>query len=165
MPDRLEKSPCDERARTAFHEAGHAVAAIVLDRPFTDVTVGLTGHDLGGVTQLGASEWDDTQEPTFLARVAAQVVMAYAGPTAEERHTGADPGVGALSDYATAEWFAEYAGETDAVPDYLQRRRADAQALIEANWGKVELLAAALLNRPRLTSVEAKAITEQTDGE
>lgn len=89
---------------TAFHEAGHAVAAFALGRPVKQASIvpekGTLGHvRLGGRNQVRRME---TTALGFRARyrVERDLMGTLAGPEAERRATGRGNNIGARFDHA-----------------------------------------------------------------
>ena len=88
-----------DRRITAWHEAGHAVAAMVLPHADDPVSVTIVPRGVaGGVTWMGGND------NSFLTRSEAQarLVVAMAGRAAEEYHLDGDYTQGAASDFASA---------------------------------------------------------------
>lgn len=85
----------DERRATAVHEAGHAVAHVLLEVPFETVTI-VPDHERGFVGALhGAEPWweaaDRELEPPSLDRVVSDAVTRLAGTLAEYRYSYRKP--------------------------------------------------------------------------
>ena len=88
-----------DRRITAWHEAGHAVAAMVLPHADDPVSVTIVPRGVaGGVTWMGGND------NSFLPRseAEARLVVAMAGRAAEEYHLDGDYTQGAASDFASA---------------------------------------------------------------
>ncbi|MGQ0521815.1 MAG: ATP-dependent metallopeptidase FtsH/Yme1/Tma family protein, partial [Actinomycetota bacterium] len=88
-----------DRRITAWHEAGHAVAAILLPHADDPVSVTIVPRGAaGGVTWMGGND------NSFLTRseAEARLVVAMAGRAAEEFHLEGDFTQGAASDFASA---------------------------------------------------------------
>ena len=88
-----------DRRITAWHEAGHAVAALVLPHADDPVSVTIVPRgEAGGVTWMGGND------NSFLTRseAEARLVVAMAGRAAEEHHLEGDFTQGAASDFASA---------------------------------------------------------------
>ena len=88
-----------DRRITAWHEAGHAVAAMVLPHADDPVSVTIVPRGVaGGVTWMGGND------NSFLTRseAEARLVVAMAGRAAEEYHLEGDYTQGAASDFASA---------------------------------------------------------------
>src|SRR4051795_10022621 len=67
---------------TAYHEAGHAVAALALERPVVKVSI-RPDRDRLGICAFGKAVFRPTQD--WLER---EVLIALAGMAAEARQTG-----------------------------------------------------------------------------
>ena len=88
-----------DRRITAWHEAGHAVAAMLLPHADDPVSVTIVPRGVaGGVTWMGGND------NSFLTRseAEARLVVAMAGRAAEEYHLDGDFTQGAASDFASA---------------------------------------------------------------
>ncbi len=92
----------DDNAReaTAYHEAGHAVAAVWLHRPITRATIDSDAQWLdedaiggtGGAAPLHGDQWEGYEHSFTEAdrrRVEREVMCLLAGPLVEEQHVGA----------------------------------------------------------------------------
>jgi len=122
----------------AYHEAGHAVAALVLHRRFRHVTIepdedsgGHIAWSLGGprVSELANSE------RRLRARIERGIIVTYAGPLAEARYTGRKNHVGARDDYKKALELATFVcddmASAEALLASLHQRAA---GLVDGNW-------------------------------
>ena len=67
---------------TAYHEAGHAVVALELDRPVVKVSI-LPDRDRAGICHFGKAVTRPTED--WIER---EMLIALAGMAAEARHTG-----------------------------------------------------------------------------
>jgi len=134
-------SPYDEAS--AYHEAGHAVIALVLGRPVHQVSV-LPNHERVGVCEYRKGVFRPTED-----RLEREILIALGGIAAEARHTGNYAWDQAARDQQYVRGLAvQRAGERQA--ERLQRRLlAKAEHLLgqEGNWRAVELIAAELLQR------------------
>jgi cell division protease FtsH len=157
-----------DRRITAWHESGHAVAALLL--PHADDPVSVTIVPRG---QAGGVTWMGGNDNSFLTRseAEARLVVSMAGRAAEEHHLDGDFTQGAASDFASATSLAlsmvtefgmsdlgpssraSYAqlgsGQADrigaAVDRLLEQALATARQLIADNTGLLEALVAELL--------------------
>ena len=96
-------TPRDRRI-TAWHEAGHAVAALVLPHADDPVSVTIVPRgEAGGVTWMGGNDH------AFVTRseAEARLTVAMAGRAAEEVHLDGDFTQGAASDFASATSLAQ----------------------------------------------------------
>ena len=157
-----------DRRITAWHEAGHAVAALVLPHADDPVSVTIVPRGVaGGVTWMGGND------NSFLTRseAEARLVVCMAGRAAEEHHLEGDFTQGAASDFASATTLAlsmvtEYgmshlgpssrasyaqlgSGQADrigeAVDSILDQALAHARLLITTHTVLLEALVAELL--------------------
>jgi cell division protease FtsH len=166
-----------DRRITAWHEAGHAVAALLL--PHADDPVSVTIVPRG---QAGGVTWMGGNDNSFLTRseAEARLVVAMAGRAAEEYHLDGDFTQGAASDFASAtslalsmvtEFGMSELGPTsrasyaqlgsgqadrigDAVDHLLDMAIITARDLIAENLPLLEALVAELLKEETVTGTQ-----------
>ena len=157
-----------DRGITAWHEAGHAVAALLLPHANDPVSVTIVPRGASG----GAT-WMDGNDNSFMTRseAEARLVVSMGGRAAEELHLDGDYTWGASHDFASATSLAlkmvtEYgmsdlgptswanythmgSGQADriseAVDRILEQALEDARRLIRDNRALVEAIVAELL--------------------
>jgi hypothetical protein len=159
----LDELDRDERAATAYHEAGHAVIVEALGlqleclsiKPSPESTEAHQGYtrfsDPNGEQQQGNAE-----------QLRSRVVFSFAGYAAENRFTGRQPVIegfygwpGAARDEDEArKYFAHYLGVKgpEWVPDieweaYRRRLWDETERLVEMYWPRICAVARALLLR------------------
>jgi ATP-dependent Zn protease len=146
---------CDEA--TAYHEAGHAVVALILGRPVDEVRV-LPSRDFLGVCKFGKARMRPSED--WLER---EMLIALGGIAAEARHTGNYAWDAASRDQQYVRGLAvERAGERRA--ERLQRRLlAQAEHLLaqEPHWQAVVLIAQELLRRSVLSGRAVRHFFDQ----
>lgn len=180
--------PLNERQReliegwirdTCFHEAGHAVAAIIGGVPFVDVNV----RDDPFTEEYPGPGWVHYRGSLTLrdrrtrSEIKATAVNSYAGPLAEQRlkqaegRWGSGEGdaemdaeweeeewfAGVRHDYESAELSARYANVKHFRP-FLKRLNARASLLVEQHWDSIAAVASALYEQPELRSSEKMAM-------
>jgi len=173
-----------DRSITAWHEAGHAVAALVLPHAEDPVSITIVPRgQAGGVTWMGGND------NNFLTRseAEARLVVGMAGRAAEEVHLEGDFTQGAASDFAAATNLAlamvtEY-GMSDlgvacrsgphqpaavladevgsAVDRLLERALATARQVVAANSVLLEALVAELLAEDTVSGVSLTALASR----
>jgi peptidase M41-like protein len=153
-----------EQERIAHHEAGHAVASIVLGGTFRFVTIEPKPGALGEVRHR---PWGKKFQPEVevTSRIRTQVENAIksslAGTYAEKLFTGRWDHHGATVDYHQAYELAEFiAGSPDAVIPYMSWMEVCTADLVctSRHWATIQALAAELLRRTRLTYAEARQV-------
>jgi hypothetical protein len=181
-PPSQRQKPADTY-HTAIHEAGHAVAAIVLKLPLKHVYVGARG-DFGGEgishghTDLGNICWGDFVGvgPDI---VMPRIVQSFAGPMAEvrvnpDRHILS--GMGVKDNELAHKWAAIslYDGPVsedghillDAndsrIPSILETALERATQLVETNWPAIAKVAERLTKRKTLTGEEVATIVNDS---
>jgi len=166
-----------DRRITAWHEAGHALAALLEEHADDPVAVSITPRGLaGGVT------WMDGSDDQFMSRdrARAQLVVALAGRAGEELLLDGEFTQGAQSDLVAASQLAEsmvtrfgmtrrglqvrvrFGGSlddasADMVDELLETAMERARTLLSQNLVSLESLSAALLEHDTLTADEIRA--------
>ena len=142
---------------TAYHEAGHAVVALILGRPVQRVSILANDQHLG-VCEFGKGMSRPTED--WLER---EILIALAGIAAEARFTGNYAWDGAARDQQYVHKLAvQRAGERRA--DKLQRRLlAKAEHLLadDDTWRAVELIAEELLRLGEISGRTARHLFER----
>jgi Peptidase family M41 len=151
---------------TAYHEAGHAVMAVLLRQRLIEVSIipdtrkGSSGH-----CRLVKPRWftpnledEDTPRRRNIAESFAMVHMA--GEMAERKFNGRTRRADSRFDRENAsDLVVDLArGCSDCGRFYKAFLRHRTQDAIESCWYHVECVAAALLERSRLTHKEVKAV-------
>lgn len=151
--------------KTAYHEAGHAVAAFAMNKRFTRVSIIANPDDnsLGRVLGCG---WDSKLNPEFdkgvriRQRVEAQIIISLAGPVAEAKLTSRYNHIGASRDYHDAVFFASYvtgsSQETSAFLNWLIEKTKN--ILSQYYWDAVKLLADELIKLREIGYLTARKI-------
>jgi ATP-dependent Zn protease len=149
------RAPHDEA--TAYHEAGHAVVALALDRPVRRVSV-LPGQDLLGKCEFGkgvfrpSADWLETE-----------VLIALAGMAAEARHTGTYDREAAGRDLRYARKLALQRATERQLDRFERRMLAKVEHLLadEGHWRAVELIAAELMRLGTISGRAARHLFER----
>ncbi|HEX4612196.1 MAG TPA: M50 family metallopeptidase [Urbifossiella sp.] len=129
--------------RTAVHEAGHAVLAIIEGRPFDDIVLEQDDSSNGMMRNVSYRPGDDE-----IVRITVAGVMAarLARRRWDRRlFTTAHDDLGVVAEFAKT--------AANAVGLLTWNINATAQYL-ESNWGSVEAIAAALIRRCELTHTD-----------
>lgn len=143
---------------TAYHEAGHAVAALALDRPVVKVSI-RPDRDRLGICFFGKAVIRPTQD--WLER---EVLIALAGMAAEARRTGAYDLAGAARDLRYARTLALRRAGNERQAERLERRLlAKAEHLLDqpAHWPAVERIAAELLGAGEISGRQARHLFDE----
>lgn len=126
--------------RTAIHEAGHAVLAIIERRPFDDIVLEKAENSNAMLRNLRYMDGDDD-----IVRIMAAGIMA----ARLARHLWDDRLFrSAHDDLSVVAEFVKKASDPDWVLDWNIRATA---SRLEENWGSVEAIAVALI-RQRMTT-------------
>jgi hypothetical protein len=162
----MPKKPSKELISTAYHEAGHAVAAHMLDIPLRHATVvpnheeGSLGHVLYG--RLSPKMIEALQSggltPGMRAKIENIVIATFAGGIAEHRYRGRRNLVGTTHDrHMIIDFLEPISGnipELEAYALWLEQRAIN---LVARFWDVVEVVAAALLERHTLTGAQIRS--------
>jgi ATP-dependent Zn protease len=152
------EGPADNDPATAYHEAGHAVAALALDRPVVKVSV-RPDRDRLGICAFGKPVFRPSED--WLER---EVLIALAGMAAEARHTGTYHREAAGRDLRYARSLALQRAGNERQAERLERRLlAKAEHLLDrgANWRAVERIAAELLRAGEISGRQARHLYEE----
>jgi hypothetical protein len=162
------------RSALAFHESGHAVAALMFDRPFYAVTIVATkgfegalipnaGLDLDkpGPAPDAYAETAKSASRDFLESFAIEML---AGPVAQAGHECLWNYPHYATDFAWAEEFASRAGQRHCSDSWLTWiwMRAVLAVADQRRWMQVEAVAEALLAKGTLLKPEVEAVALQT---
>lgn len=152
---------------TAFHEAGHAIAALALGIRIRSVSIE-PGDDYHGVcgldTRLRVSQYQFTSPgPKGRDTLRRHIIISLAGPVAQRKHRPSSiRSFHATSDYSDAVTLAEFAeGSVRATNLYLEYLLAVAEDFVDGNWIAVERLARALLQEKTISGARAYEIRFQ----
>jgi ATP-dependent Zn protease len=152
-----DERPADEA--TAFHEAGHAVAALALGRPVHRVSV-LADREHLGTCHFGKAVFRPSED--WLER---EMLIALAGLAAEARHTGAYAWEGAGRDRQYAADLARRRAGGARQAERLERRvLSKVEHLLDqpGHWEAVERIAAELLRHGALSGRAARHLYEES---
>lgn len=150
------------RERTAYHEAGHAVAAYLRHWRFTGISIVPDRYTLGRCffsereIVLRTSRMEQTR-----SRLETLVVISLAGPVAERIISGRTNRKGALDDFREAEAYAScVVGSEEELRAYLRWLWEFTYNLVdtEPHWSAVKALAEELVERGDVGERRARGI-------
>jgi Peptidase family M41 len=146
---------------TAYHEAGHAVVALALDRPVHRVSV-LPNRERLGQCEFGKGRFKPSED--WLER---EILIALAGLAAEARHTGKYSLKEASHDLRYVRRLVLQRKSERAAPRYEERMLSKVEAMLSdyATWRAVELIAAELLKHGVISGRAARHLYEQATRE
>ena len=136
---------------TAFHEAGHAVIALVLGRPVQRVSIEPVQ------TRLGRCELQKGRFKPSQDALETEILILLGGPAAEARRTGRYNWNAAAQDLRDVRWLTSQRATNERQVEKLERRMLDkAEYLLERPgvWIAVERIADELL---RCTTISGRA--------
>jgi len=151
-------------AATAYHEAGHAVAAIDHEWKVRRVSIAPTADTLGHMMRYKKSSFrPDVDAESIKARTQLEslAIICMAGEAAERRYTGRRNRVGAASDIRKIADLVSYRFRNDervvmAYYRYIQEY-ADAMMRNPLVWTKVRAVARLLIERTTISGQDATA--------
>ncbi len=155
----------------AYHEAGHAVCSLALNRAFKYVTIVRDGNTLGhcqGLVYRGGQRLEtDVYEGNGRGRdwIEKQVKICLAGNVAERIYAGRNVVTGSNADFTNAMDLLEHlcgsVEESGAYFDLLFVRTCN-RITAPSNWMKVERLVAELLDKQTVRYKDAKKLADQS---
>ena len=152
MPTRDEK--------TAYHEAGHAVARILLRRVprLRKVTIVSTDDSEGSTHSAHWPSFNPGSEVDE-RKVYERIMALLAGPVSEKRFAKRASNVGARSDHARAADLALYVSADEKLANSLLKwLSVRTEKFVEVNWWAVQAVAEALLEHKTLSGKKAKEV-------
>jgi hypothetical protein len=146
---------------TASHEAGHAVACVDLDFPFTEAVTKLDGSGYVGAGVRLPRHWGHHFSPYGRDRAEDQIVMFASSPIAEMRLTGRNLD-GLRQTLRRRNDWRYIKDRYDALDpgtelEWLVLR---SRVLVARRWREVEFVATALVEQRRLSTSEVFAQIE-----
>jgi hypothetical protein len=144
-----------DRRYVAYHEAGHAVATVLLRVELKSVSIERTETSEG----ICVSAWYPSKEC---------VISLFAGQVAEMRLRGPDykivGNMGWDSDNRCIDQYLECIAEGGDVEQLRDSLKAQTEQLISANWGFVEAIASELLDGKTLVQADMDRIRALLQG-
>ena len=154
---------------TAFHEAGHAVMALILDRAISKVTIA-PGQSHLGVQRLGACHLQKGRSKNSQDFLEDEVMILLAGMVAESQITGQYCHQGAAQDLRFVRRMLASRNEGERQIERLERRllnKTEHHLLDKNAWDAVERIAKELIQHETISGRAAKHLYDQAlrDGE
>lgn len=138
---------------TAYHEAGHAVMAVSLDRNVEKVTI-LPGNMQAGGVRLGACKLKKGRTHGTKDWIEDEVLILYAGMVAESRFTGRYCQIGAREDLRIARGLLGNRAGTEKKLDRLQKRMLGKTEYVlddQAHTAAIESVAKELIEKKTIS--------------
>ena len=147
----MEPVPAYDPA-TAYHEAGHAVIALALDRPVHRVSV------LPNRERLGACEFGKGVSRPSEDWIEREILISLAGMAAEAKHTGKYGFAEADRDLRYVRRLVLKRTSERAAERYERRLLSKVEYLLadDAHWNAVERIAAELLKHGAISGRAAR---------
>jgi hypothetical protein len=156
----------DMLQRIAYHEAGHAVAALVLGHQFDEVVIdpeSPVAPKTGDRTPHGLEQWTDGVliEEMTLPLAENRALFAFAGDAADMHLLGSRPS-GEMFDHGS-DYCCAFSGTVRMFSEnrerhaFLDRMEDRARAFVREplRWRQIQAVAEALLTRHKLSRTEA----------
>jgi len=142
---------------TAWHEAGHAVIALALDRPVKLVSV-LPSREFAGICEFGKG----VHRPS-VDSLEREMLIALAGLAAEAKYSGRYSWAGAGRDLEYAHGLAVQRGGEKQAERLIKRMLARCENLLEqpGHWAAVALIVEELLAHGEISGRTAKYLFER----
>lgn len=138
---------------TAYHEAGHAVIAIIVGRTVNKVSI------VPGGKRLGVCKMNKGRTKVSQDALEAELLILLAGMAAEGRRSGRYNIQGASQDIRDAEKLALMrAGNANQAEKILRRALDKVQNLLDqkATWTAIKAISEALLENDSISGREAE---------
>ncbi len=150
---------------TAFHEAGHAVAAYGLGIKLKKATIvpDLKNEYRGAVETVPPKRFRADYDMTTRKRtiIEKQVMMSFAGGIAAKKYTGRFNRFGAGEDHRQAVKLADcVTGSPEETEAYIKWLWIRTDTFVEVNWKIIELVAAELLAKKTLSYFEIESVIQ-----
>jgi ATP-dependent Zn protease len=154
---------------TAYHEAGHVVAAYIECIKLKKATIIPSEDYLGVVVRQrmekrirDAFEFGEIT-PAKRARLESFIMMSYAGGIAQQKHRGRANHIGSSSDYDNVVDLAMMAtGSVEETEAYLKWLYVRTKQVVNVYWYLIEAIAEALLEHQTLSAADIERIMSTT---
>ncbi len=143
---------------TAYHEAGHAVMALVFDRPVQKVSI------LPDQRRLGHCELRKGVSRASQDRLEADILILLAGVVAEAIHCGTYNWNGAAMDLQSVKRLAVMRSGQGQADKLTRRLLAKTEHLLQQSqhWTVIDLIAAELVEKKSISGRTARHHFENT---
>lgn len=149
---------------TAYHEAGHAVAASIRPRArrVSSVSIEPDEFTAGRIHRCEEAVSEPSSEPIRLdlPQLVDEIVVLLAGPQAELRFTGFFDSLGANNDYERAISLATKYGHVLDIDAFMDWLRSESEEFVDAFWPEIERLAEELHDLRTLTEQDVKRLLQ-----
>ncbi|MCC6511691.1 MAG: M50 family metallopeptidase [Pirellulaceae bacterium] len=148
---------------TAFHEAGHAVAALALGRPIQRVTI-VPGKTHAGVASLGQCQIQKGRFKPTKDWLEDEILILMAGMVAEYQYTGQYSTAGATQDLRAVRRFAETRATGERQVARLERRLLDKTEYLladDGHWQAVQSIVKELLIHQTISGRAARHLFDE----
>lgn len=152
--------------KTAYHEAGHAVAAAHCEHAtgIRRIAIPKDGDALQHVTPYFQPSFKPGIRVGIMleAKIQDDIIVFLAGNAAEKKLTHRSNRKGCEGDYRAAAYYAELVARSERTrAKYIAYCAAAADDLVEDFWHEIEAVAQALLQKKKLTSRAVSGILSE----
>ena len=164
-PGRRGRDTMKEIERTAYHEAGHAVASYILRQPFLSVDV--RPADDGSLGRVmypdGPPIISKPWHPRFRGYIEKEVMSLLAGCEAESLALKRRTYEGGRTDYQDAANYAAHIFQPDDIPAFVARMTKQIRAELAPphHWAAVSTLAEVLVAKKQLSGRAARRVIRE----
>ncbi len=151
-----------DRLATAYHEAGHAVMAILLDRPIQKVTIEPAKMLAGGL-RLGSCQLQKKRAKGSRDWLEDEVLILFAGMVAEAHFTGKHCTVGTSTDLRSIRRLIQSRPGSERQLDRIQRRFLDKTEHILRDDGHATAIRMIANELVRKTTISGRAVRHFID--
>ncbi len=165
-PEGQSKHSIQNLTATAYHEAGHAVMALSLDRPIQKVTI-KPGRSEFGQRRLGVCKIGKAKAKASRNLIEDEILILFAGMVAESQFTGKYCERGAAEDLRLIARLLEDRVSTQKQFDRLHRRLLDKtehELSDEVNANAIELIAKELIEKETISGRAVRHFYGQAGG-
>jgi hypothetical protein len=152
--------------KVAYHEAGHAVASILLRRALKYVTIVPEHGSLGATANGRLCRSGYGEDDRAFHIIEREILILFSGAAAERRYSGRNNRRGAGADFEMARELALRIYEGGRIVEkYLAYQVELAERFIgnPVHWVQVEAVAAALVKHRTLSGRRARTICREAD--
>jgi ATP-dependent Zn protease len=142
---------------TAYHEAGHAVMALILGRPIQKVTIAPSQLPLGS-TRLGACEMKKGRSKSTQDWLEDDVLILLAGMVAESQLTGRYCELGATSDLHAARRLLSNRATNQKQLERQERRAVDKVEHLLSEPAHLQAIEQIAMELVQLTTISGRQV-------
>jgi hypothetical protein len=160
------RHPLSQDVIRAYHEAGHGLAAYIMNRHFRTLSIrdGEHSHEILPATHRESFRTGKCADPACRERVERNIIELFAGDVAQEILTGKPAARGESSNYLQIAELGACVMESGEVLDaYLHYMALRTKHILmqPQNWDAIQILADELIKRKHLDYDSARRILDE----